>query len=69
MWHWDQINGRTVSEIEVDPLALPARIEQVMQDGRYRYRIEQYAGVRLGTGGPTFSFTSLNGDIQIKKNQ
>jgi hypothetical protein len=65
----DQFNGRTVSEIEVDPLALPARIEQVMQDGRYRYRIEQHAGVRLGGGGPTFSFTSLNGDIQIRKNQ
>lgn len=64
----DLFNGRMVSEIDGDPLALPARIEEVRNDGRYQYRIEQPAGVRLGGGGPTFSFTSLNGDIRINAN-
>ncbi len=65
----DQFNGRTTSEFDVDALAIPARVEQTTQDGRYTYRIEQPAGIRLGAGGPTFTLTSLNGDIQIKENQ
>lgn len=65
----DMFNGRVTSEFDVDSVALPARVEESRQDGRYRYRIEQAAGIRLGGGGPTFSFTSLNGDIRITRNQ
>ena len=61
-------NGRVVSDFDVDPLALPARVEEIEEQGRYRYRIEQPAGVRLHGGGPTFSFSSLNGDVRIKSN-
>ena len=61
-------NGRIVSDFDVDPLAMPARVEETTEDGRYQYRIEQPAGVRLGDGGPTFSFSSLNGDIRITSN-
>ena len=62
-------NGRVVSEFEVDPLAIPATVDEFDEDGRYRYRISQASGVRLGGGGPLFSFTSMNGDILIKSNQ
>lgn len=61
-------NGKVISDIDVMPIAIPAKVEQVMEDGRYRYRIEQPAGLRLRNGGPTFSFSSLNGDIRIRKN-
>lgn len=61
-------NGRVVSEFEVDPLAIPATVDEFDEDGRYHYRISQASGVRLGGGGPLFSFTSMNGDIHIKSN-
>lgn len=64
----DLFNGRVVSEFDVDPLAMPAQIDQFEEDGSYRYRIAQPAGVRLGGGGPLFSFSSMNGDIQIEMN-
>lgn len=64
----DVIRGSVVSEFDVDTMALPAKVEQSERDGRYVYRIEQPIGVRLGGGGPTFTFSSLNGDIRIRKN-
>ena len=66
---FDLFNGRMVSEMDVDPLAMPATVERMEADGRFRYRIEQPAGVRLGAGGPRFTFSSLNGDIRIRRNQ
>ena len=59
-------NGRMVSELPVDAIALPPRIEQTQENGLNRYRIEKPAGIRVGPGGPTFSISSLNGDIRIK---
>ena len=66
---FDLFNGRLRSQIDVVPVAMPARIERSLNDGVQKYRIEQSSGVRLGRGGPTFSFTSMNGDIEISKNQ
>ena len=65
----DLFNGRMLSELHVDPVALPAQVERFQEEGHSRYRIQQAAGLRLGGGGPTFSITSLNGDIRILKNQ
>ena len=64
----DLFNGRMTTEFEVDSYALPAQVEQSTDNGHYRYRILQSAGLRLDGGGPTFSISSLNGDIQIRKN-
>lgn len=60
-------NGRVTSEIPVNPLAIPARVEQTESGGRNHYRIEQAAGVRLADGGPVFSVTSMNGDLRIQE--
>ncbi len=62
----DLYNGRLVSELPVDPMALPATVEHRERDGRHQYRIEQPAGVRIAGGGPTFTISSLNGDIRIQ---
>lgn len=63
------MQGKVVSEFDLEPLALPAKVEQKNEDGHFTYRIEQAAGVRLGSGGPTFSIESLNGDLRIRKSK
>lgn len=62
-------HGSIESEFDVEPVALPVKLEALQRDDRQRYRIEQGAGFRLGGGGPTFTFASLNGDVRIRKNQ
>jgi hypothetical protein len=63
------MQGKVVSEFDLEPLALPAKVEQRNEDGRFVYHIAQAAGIRLGKGGPTFSIESLNGDLRIRKGQ
>ena len=63
----DLFNGRMLTQFAVDPLAIPPRVEHIESEGRHRYRIEQAAGVRIGGGGPTFTISSLNGDIRVQK--
>jgi hypothetical protein len=63
------MQGDIVSEFDLEPLALPAKIDQHKEAGRFVYHIEQAAGIRLGTGGPTFSIESLNGDLRIRKSK
>ncbi len=65
----DLFNGRMVSEFQVESFALPARVEHSRADGHHRYRIQQSAGIRLEGGGPTFSISSLNGDVRFQKTQ
>jgi hypothetical protein len=62
-------HGDIESDFDVEPMMLPAKIEKQERDDRYGYRIVQPAGVRLGAGGPTFTFASLNGDVRILKNK
>lgn len=63
------MQGSVQSEFDLEPLALPAKIEQRKEEGRFVYHVEQAAGIRLGTGGPTFSIESLNGDLRIRKSK
>jgi hypothetical protein len=65
----DLFNGRMYSAFPVDPLAIPARIEQRQSGDGYRYRIEQPAGASIAGGGPTFNVASINGDVRIQKAQ
>jgi hypothetical protein len=63
------MQGSVVSEFDLEPLALPAKIDERKEAGRFVYHIEQAAGIRLGTGGPTFNIESLNGDLRIRKSK
>jgi hypothetical protein len=63
----DLFNGRLLTQLPVDALAIPASVEHVESNGRHQYRIEQKAGVRIGAGGPTFTVSSMNGDVRIQK--
>jgi hypothetical protein len=62
-------HGDIESDFDVEPMTLPAKIEKQELEDRFGYRIVQPAGVRLGAGGPTFTFASLNGDVRIVKNK
>lgn len=64
----DLFNGTMKSELPVDPLAMPARVRHTQANGRHQYQIEQSAGLRIAGGGPTFTISSMNGDIRIRKN-
>jgi hypothetical protein len=63
------MQGKVTSDFDLEPLALPAKVEQQQRDGRFVYHIEQAAGIRLGAGGPTFNIESLNGDLRIRKSR
>jgi hypothetical protein len=62
-------HGHLESDFDVEPVVLPTRVEKQERDDRYSYRIVQPTGVRVGAGGPTFTFASLNGDVRILKNK
>lgn len=62
-------HGDIESDFEVEPVALPMKIEKNARDDQWSYRVQQAAGLRLGAGGPTFTFASLNGDVRILKNK
>lgn len=64
----DLFNGDIRSEFPVDSLSLPATVEQVNEDGRNQFRIQQLSGIRIGAGGPTYTIASMNGDVRIQKN-
>lgn len=64
---FDLFNGRIVSELDVEPVALPATVEHIAENGGHRYRIEKPAGLRVGAGGPSYRVSSLNGDVRIRK--
>jgi len=66
---FDLFNGSMVSDLALNPFAVPATVEHTNDDGRHHYRIQQLAGVRVEGGGPSFSISSLNGDIRIQKTQ
>jgi hypothetical protein len=63
----DLFNGRMLTQLPVDGLSMPAKVEHIESNGHHQYRIEQQAGVRIGAGGPTFTISSMNGDIRIQK--
>lgn len=64
----DLFNGEVSSELPIGPFALPATVEQVVDEGRTRYRVQQLAGLRVGAGGPVYAIKSMNGDVRVKRN-
>lgn len=42
---------------------------QERRNGSVRYRFDRDANVRVGAGGPTLSFQTVNGDIRVRKPQ
>lgn len=64
----DIFNGQVVSEFATDTYAVPAEVKYEQTQGVHRYQIQQSAGLRIEGGGPTFSISSMNGDVRIQQN-
>ena len=62
-------NGRIISEFDANPVALDLSVEQSRIGNTTRYRVEQPAGLSIGNGGPRFDFRSLNGNVEIFRNE
>jgi hypothetical protein len=62
-------HGDVETEFDVDAMSVPVKVEKTQEQGYWRYRVQKSSGVRVGTGGPTFKFASLNGDVRILKNK
>ncbi|HEY5807676.1 MAG TPA: hypothetical protein VIT67_06895 [Povalibacter sp.] len=62
-------HGQIETEFEVDAMTVPVKVEKNRQQDYWRYRLQQSAGLRVGAGGPAFTFASLNGDVRILKNK
>ena len=65
----DLFNGDISTQLLVGPLDLPATIEHTLENGHDQYRIQNFSGLRIGAGGPTYSISSMNGDVRIQKHQ
>lgn len=58
-------NGEARTDFDVEPLPFEQTTEQ--QDGGRRvFRAREWSRVRVGRGGPLFSFETFNGDILIR---
>lgn len=62
-------HGEIESDFDVEPMPLPAKVDKRQRDDTFTYRIQQPAALRVGSGGPTFTMASLNGDVRILKNK
>lgn len=59
------MNGGMYTDFEVTPLASePMKAER--KDGKFVYRSQDAARVRVGSGGPELSFKTLNGNIYVR---
>jgi hypothetical protein len=65
----DLFNGDISTQLLVGPLDIPATIEHTLENGHDQYRIQKFSGLRIGAGGPTYSISSMNGDVRIQKHQ
>jgi hypothetical protein len=59
------MNGGLYTDFETTPL--PAKPTTERRNGRFVYRADRYASVRVGSGGPELTFETLNGDVQVRK--
>lgn len=59
------MNGGLYTDFETTTLPVKPVAEQ--RNGRFRYRSDRYASVRVGKGGPELTFETLNGNVQVRK--
>ena len=64
---FDLMNGEIRSAFELTTLPSPVVVDEQSNGGRKIYRIEQTPLMKIGKGGPTLSFNTLNGDVSLQK--
>jgi hypothetical protein len=61
------MHGEIFTDFEVEPLVRDAETERSRDGGSLVIRSRRSNSVRVASGGPTYSFETLNGDILIRK--
>lgn len=62
------LNGEVYTDFPYSPRALPAATAAAERGkGRYRYHSRGEFAARIGDGGPALSFSTINGDILIRR--
>jgi DUF4097 and DUF4098 domain-containing protein YvlB len=60
-------NGDAYSDFAISYLPTVSSSSVECKDGKYIYKSNRYASIRVGSGGPEIQMDTLNGDILIKK--
>lgn len=62
------LHGELLTNFDTTPT--PGRTaSSERRNGRYVYRSDRFASVRIGAGGPELTFETLNGDVRVRKQQ
>jgi hypothetical protein len=61
------MHGEIYTDFDVEPLARAAVGERTQDGATFLIRAQRPSAVRIGRGGPTHSFETLNGDIYIRE--
>jgi hypothetical protein len=61
------MNGDILTDFDVESLTQPPTVERTRNGARYMTRMNRNSAFRVGTGGETHSFNTLNGDIYVRK--
>ena len=59
------MRGEIWTDFDAEPLAVAPTSETTREGTRYVIRSDQRSMIRVGRGGPTHSFETLNGDIEV----
>ena len=59
------VHGGIYTDFETTQL--PSRGTTDRRNGRFVYRSDRYASVRVGSGGPELRLETVNGDVQVRK--
>jgi hypothetical protein len=64
---FDTLHGDILTDFDAAPVTAPS--QQTRRSGRDTtvYRLRRQPAVRVGNGGPTLSFKTLNGDITVRR--
>jgi hypothetical protein len=60
-------NGDAYSDFAISYLPTVSSSSVERKNGKYVYKSDRYARIRVGSGGPEIQMDTLNGDILIKK--
>ena len=60
-------NGGLFTDFDVQPLATNAAVAGERRSGRFVYRGNEFTRVRVGNGGPEFTFETLNGNVRARR--
>jgi hypothetical protein len=57
-------NGAAYTDFQIAPLPRATPVAE-RRNGKFIYRADRIAGMRIGSGGPEFQFDTLNGNVRI----